>query len=288
MKIAIIGSNGMLGDCVYNYLLDNHDFTVLGYERETLKDLYNSNIQFDYLINCAGAIPQRYNLETKEGINSMIESNILLPLRLSELKNVKRFLQIATDCSFSGNQIANHPQDCYNENSLQDGTGFYSWSKSLGEVRQKNFHHLRCSIVGREKNSNYSLLNWFLSQNGEVPAYINTLWNGISCLEFAKICEKIITENIELPHVLHVVPPDWVSKFNLLTYFREIYKKDISIKGILLPQPIDRRLSTIYPELSKKLSFKCIYNMIDEQKKFYDKISKYEKSVDIKKLYDKY
>lgn len=95
-------------------------------------------------------------------------------------------------------------------------------------------------------------MDWFLSQS-EVDGYINHLWNGITTYHFSKICQGIIREGIELPNIQHVVPRDVVNKYGLLNIIKEEYGVDIRIRPKESSEAIDRTLSTIDPELNKRI-----------------------------------
>ena len=49
----------------------------------------------------------------------------------------------------------------------------------------------------------------------------NHLWNGITTRHFGKIVSILITKNIKIPNMLHIVPSNTVNKFQLLKLFRE-------------------------------------------------------------------
>lgn len=238
MRIAVLGASGMLGSMLVKYLGPRFDVTAT--TRKEF-DALNPNWQvlegFDWIINAIGIIPQRHN-----GLALLEQVNARFPHEL-KLNTSANIIQIATDCVFSG------MKGNYTEQDFADTKENYGRSKYKGEVWKSDFYNLRCSIIGREPEGNYSLLNWFLSQaqGATVDGYFNQWWNGVTTLQFARICEGIMLKVPRLPHVQHVVPADSCSKGMLLEYFKEAFHRpDIIIKSRLTERK-DRRLGTINP-----------------------------------------
>ena len=72
-----------------------------------------------------------------------------------------KFIHYSTDCVFSG------ARGNYTEDDTPDAVDVYGLSKYLGEVVGAGALTLRTSIIGHELSSSRSLLNWFLSQEGQ-------------------------------------------------------------------------------------------------------------------------
>ena len=112
------------------------------------------------------------------------------------------------------------------ENSNHDAVDDYGKTKSLGEIKYKNFYNLRCSIIGRELFNKYSLLEWFLNcKDKEINGFTNHKWNGITTFAYAKIVRSIIVENIDIPNSLHIIPSDIITKYELLQIFKKRLKR---------------------------------------------------------------
>ena len=262
MNICILGSNGMLGSQVLSLFNGKKEFKVNASYRnkEVLKnkffsslsntnffqfDLTNTqnflNDNFDVIINCIGHVKPRF---VQNDFNS-INANILLPHflmgYLKKNKNTKIY-QIATDCVYSG--LTN---SSYNEDSSHDALDEYGKTKSLGEINYNNFFNIRCSIIGKEISSHYSLLDWFLNvKEPEINGFNNHKWNGITTLAFAKIVYGILINEIDIPNSIHVLPKDVVTKYDLLEIFKKTFNKNIKIKNFLAPTAINRVLTTKY------------------------------------------
>jgi dTDP-4-dehydrorhamnose reductase len=104
--------------------------------------------------------------------------------------------------------------------------------------------------------SHLSLLDWFLQnkQNSEVTGYTNHMWNGVTTLSFAKICDGIFKNDVALPHVQHIIPNGKCTKFELLKMFAEFFGRgDILIKPCSASSALDRSLTSTNPELNSKL-----------------------------------
>ena len=218
MKVLILGSQGMLGSAVLNYLTDKGVDLVAPIDTYDEQKILTGTLQmikfseFDYIINCIGIIGHKLKT-TREAV--MV--NCILPYSLAEQAPKAKIIQIATDCVFSGRE--GH----YMEDNEHDASDVYGKTKSLGEVQAKNFYNIRTSIVGRDRHSKVSLLEWFLSQpkNAKINGYKNHMWNGITTLHFAKLCYAIMNWKGKIPNNFHFTPVDVMNKYKLLKIFAE-------------------------------------------------------------------
>ncbi len=268
-KILILGVTGMLGSMVYKYISKTNNHTVHKTIRKKNEGgdehyfsvenfLHNVNdfsyvLDFDYIINCIGLIKPYCKDNDPEGVYNAIKVNALFPhglARFCKNSNVK-IIQIATDCVYSG------IKGNYDEDSPPDPIDVYGKTKSLGEVFEGNFLNIRCSIIGPELKNKKSLLEWFLSQkdNAQIQGYSNHKWNGVTTLQFARLCLKIIdnnnfTEFVKNSYLYHFVPNNPISKYELLKLFQEVFKKDITIASVKNVDLIDRTLTTKYPSFT--------------------------------------
>ena len=107
--------------------------------------------------------------------------------------------------------------------------------------------NIRSSIIGEETKNKRSLLEWVRSnKNGQINGFENYYWNGVTCLEMAKIIDEIIVKDIFWEGIRHVYSPRKVSKYELVSLISKYYKLDIKIKKQFLEEKIDRTLSSIY------------------------------------------
>lgn len=239
-RIAVTGADGMLGSVVTQILQNEKDFEVIPLTRKEwdLEQAEEHDLDIflkspDYVVNCAGIIKPKLN-----SIEGAIKVNSLFPHMLAKYEVPT--IQIATDCVYDGRVGA------YTESSPFSPNDAYGMTKWLGEVQGEAMYHLRCSIIG-PKQGNPSLLEWFLSQKGEVKGFSNHMWNGITTLAFAKICRGIIRENMPLRDMQHIVPESSVSKYHLLYLIQKEYgKDDVTLIPKAAEESINRTLETDY------------------------------------------
>ncbi len=159
-------------------------------------------------------------------------------------------VQIATDCVYSG------AAGNYDESALHDATDVYGKTKSLGEVPWPNMTHLRCSIIGPERNRSTSLWEWVLGQprGKTITGYTDHFWNGITTHAFARICLGIVRTDWREAGTVHLVPADAVSKSQLVASIAHHNgRSDIAIADGPGPTAIDRTISTLHPEVNTRL-----------------------------------
>lgn len=292
-EVLILGATGMLGAEVLKSFQEESKFKIYASYRKKkyLKYLKNKNttfFQFDVeklnilkkfnkknliIINCIGIIKPFINESVSKTILSAINVNSFFPYFLKEtFLNSKKnniIYQIATDCVYSGNK------GNYNENSAHDCTDIYGKTKSLGEVKNKNFYNLRCSIIGPEIKNKVSLLEWFKSQKkgSELTGFGNHYWNGLTTKAFSIALKSIIINKTKIPHNLHLVPMNRISKYNLLVKFKKKYSRfDLKIKKINHSSKINRTLSTNNKKINKIIWKKSKYRNIPTIEKMINEI----------------
>ena len=114
-KVLVLGSTGMIGHQVFNYLTVNSVFELYNVSfRKKLQDdsflldarsedtlvKYIESISPNYIINCVGVLINGSNRDPENAIFL----NSYLPHRLSRLADVinAKLIHISTDCVFSG------------------------------------------------------------------------------------------------------------------------------------------------------------------------------------------
>jgi len=299
VNILVLGISGMLGSMVFDYLSKNKNFNVYGtvrntkyqknriflfdaYEISQLEDKTILNLNIEYVINCIGITKPFSKDDDPRGVVRAIRINADFPWELAKYakNHNKKVIQIGTDCVFSGKKGP------YNENSKHDPLDVYGKSKSLGEVFDGTTLIIRDSIIGPEfKKETTFLLEWFLNQQegGTISGWEHHTWNGITTLQFAQICEKIIETNsfdrlIGISHIHHFLPNSIVNKFELMNIFNEIFDKKLKINHVNKPdEKVDRTLSSNFDDLSKLFDKSDIKTALTE-------LSDYIKKSDIYKL----
>lgn len=252
MRVLVIGVTGMLGSAVFKMFSLDPQFDVWGTLRSKSglghfplpshsRLLFNidvldhdslisviDKVRPDVVINCVGLIKQ---LSDAKDPLSALPINAMFPHRLAKLCKLAgaRMIHVSTDCVFSGQT------GMYKESDVSDAEDLYGKSKYIGELNDlPHAITLRTSIIGHEQGSHYALVDWFLSQSGEVNGYSKAIFSGLPTIELARVMRDYVVSAPELSGLYHVsVEP--IDKLSLLQLVADVYEKDIQIKE-------DRRL----------------------------------------------
>lgn len=266
-----MGINGMLGSMLFNYFNKQENYEVFGTffgtnpfpEKENLTHFDASSQVEDqikiiagrfhpvYIINCIGIIKPWCRDDDPVGVKNAIVVNALFPHLLAEAfalhSPAARILTIATDCVYSGSK------GNYTETDPHDPLDVYGKTKSLGETRLPNTLNIRTSIIGPELTGKKSLLEWFLSNpdGSTVHGFTHHRWNGVTTLQFARLCDRIMSENLfdswrKINHVVHWVENESVNKYELLLIFNEVFERKINIIPVDdAGESVDRTLKSV-------------------------------------------
>lgn len=233
--VVVLGTLGMAGHIMTEYLKNTGEYKVLGVAREpglgvsAVLDVLNfdqlevflKESKADVVINCIGVLVSASNSD----ISRAILINSYLPHLLANLADQLSFklVHISTDCVFSGKEGA------YTENSFRDGDDNYARTKALGEVAGDHHLTIRTSIIGPElKSTGTGLMDWFFKQSGEISGYSKAYWSGVTTLELAKATHHIIQQDIA--GLLQLCPQSKISKFELLGIFNKVWNRECVIK----------------------------------------------------------
>lgn len=259
-KILILGNNGMLGNTVFKYFSTKKNYLITTISekwdslsfKQKLKDT-NSN----FIINCIGIIPQR-----KPSVSEYQKVNVDLPIFLETLG--KKIIHPSTDCEFSG-KILNELK--YKKTDKRDACDDYGKSKAdisiLIENNFKNTKIIRTSIIGHEINSHIAFLDWFLNSSTQVNGYTNHYWNGVTTLEWAKLCEELIENWDTFPILNQYGTKKNISKYDILKIIKNVYKKDVNILKFEAPENSNKCLESdieITPLEEQLKELKTFYN----------------------------
>lgn len=248
MRVLILGVTGMLGNILYDSFQNNKLFDVWG----TLRNINGLNyfplnarqrlipnidilnhddlirvfekVQPQIVVNCIGLIKQLYCANDPLVV---LPVNSMFPHRLAKLCALShaRLIHISTDCVFSG-----RGEGDYLESDLSDAEDLYGKSKFIGEVIDSSHAiTLRTSIIGHELNSQYALVDWFLSQDGPVKGYAQAIYSGLPTRELSEVIQNYVIPNQKLSGLYHVASSP-ISKFNLLKLIADVYNKKIIIE----------------------------------------------------------
>lgn len=245
MRILVIGASGMIGSTVFRVLSEKKEYETFGTIRNSnIKQFFSAldnesliegvnlehdeklvqvmeKIKPDVVINCAGITK---HMPDSDKPLLALPLNTLLPHRLAELCKIveARLIHVSTDCVFSGKKGA------YIESDYTDASDFYGKSKALGEVHEGHAITLRTSTIGHELQSQYGLLDWFLSQEILCNGYTRAIFSGLPTVIFSQIIRDVIIPHKELSGLYHVAAKP-IAKFELLKLIANIYGKTIDV-----------------------------------------------------------
>ena len=256
----IIGVAGMLGHSVFRVFSEDPRFEVWGTARDYGEralfadadhgrlvvglDVLNhdavveafNKIRPELVINCVGLVKQ---LAISADPLNALPINAILPHRLAQLCDLARarLIHVSTDCVFSGRSGR------YRESDISDAVDLYGKSKFIGELHQlPHAVTLRTSLIGHELVSKRGLVDWFLSQQGQVKGYSHAIFSGLPSVELARVMRDFVLPHPELSGVYHVSAKP-IAKLDLLQLIAELYGKKI----VIVPDAevtIDRSLNS--------------------------------------------
>lgn len=231
MRVLILGGDGMLGHEMLLAWRARHDVHVTlrldasAYDSYGLYDRERSHPGVDVrriedvlgvvagcrpqaVVNAVGIVKQRAS--GKESIPSL-EVNALFPHRLAQLCQAAgaRLVHLSTDCVFTG------AKGRYTEQDVADAQDLYGRSKLLGEVGDPGCLTLRTSIIGLELARRKSLIEWYLSQRGQIRGFRRAIYSGLTTMEMSRAIEHFLVREPDLSGTWHLAA-DPISKYDLL------------------------------------------------------------------------
>ena len=266
-NVWVLGGNGMLGSRVASELskqeINFSQISRVSYGDRNLGNSYGEDLEImktlektfgkpTHIINAVGVVKPRIDETKSDSVLNAIQVNSQFPRNIGSYCEADEvhLIQIATDCVYSGIKGG------YIEKDLHDPTDVYGKTKSLGEFSSKWISLIRCSIIGREGENKYSLVEWVNSQtaNASVNGFTNHNWNGVTTKVFGMVSAGIIRNKLAPVGGVHLIPKDKVSKFELVNLIKnELGRDDIEVKEFEASVVIDRTLSTELLELNSHL-----------------------------------
>jgi len=247
MRILVFGITGMLGHVLWLKLQQTHntfgtvrrpkeELRALGplFEKDNNHIIDNVNAddecaidkavalaEPDIVINCVGIIKQ---VPAAHDPVISIRINSLFPHILAKKCRDRgvRLIHISTDCVFSGKK------GLYRETDIPDAEDIYGKTKYLGEVQGSHCLTIRTSLIGREIRGKRNLLEWFLTQRGQIRGYKRAIFSGLTTYVFAGIVKEIVEKYPELSGIYHIASSP-VNKYELLVRLKDVYQKDIDV-----------------------------------------------------------
>jgi dTDP-4-dehydrorhamnose reductase len=233
MRLLIFGVSGMLGHKLYQVAKEEGHVTYgsMRQGREAFlrfgifddKDILDhidvrveSDVQHaiaktkpELVVNCAGIIKSL----AKDELDT-ITVNSIFPHRLGRICALARskLIQVSTDCVFSG------AQGHYSEDSIPDPVDLYGRTKLLGEVTYNNHLTVRTSMIGRELGTRRNLIEWFLSQSGEVRGFTRAIFSGLATRALSRVILDLGSRDVG--GLIHVASEP-ICKYELLRQVKD-------------------------------------------------------------------
>lgn len=241
MRIAVLGSGGMLGKAILNacaiqnvacWPYEHNDFDIAD------ASTYATFDDCDVVINCVGVIPNRFS-GAPSGV--MVAANALGPHVLAAVCG-KPIIHVSTDCVFSG--IYDEP---YPITFNPDPIDLYGRTKLVGEVKADNVLNVRTSFIGFD----HGLLHWLcsFSDYSTLDGWEYAWWSGSTVWAVAAELVKL-AGNFPGGGIAHLATAQPVSKLNVLLYLKAVLDLKVQIRPVMRPI-IDRSLepTIILPDL---------------------------------------
>lgn len=252
LKILMLGSKGMAGHMLSQYLKENTDWEIFDSDKSTLEIsddsdwrgkmiALHSEKKFDFLINCIGVLKP----DAIKNPILAVKLNSLFPHELAQL------------CTSLRIKIVHISTDCWNDLDI------YGRSKRAGELDYPEHLTIRTSIIGPELKSNGSgLFHWFMSQEGETNGFIGHYWDGVTTLELAKNILSILKNKPESNHIMDFRTKEKLNKLELVSHIKEIFNKEITV------HPKETELMDKTNSNPDRVSEKTLKNQIEELKEW--------------------
>jgi dTDP-4-dehydrorhamnose reductase len=264
--IVVLGATGMLGYAVVEYFtrtgarviaLDRRQFDISRDPLDTLERLLPAS---GCIVNCAGVIKP---MIASTPVEDVLRVNTVFPHNLARLGERLGFqtFHVTTDCVYTGNRGG------YDESDYFDADDTYGMSKNGGDSAPAMV--LRTSIIGEERTSRRSLLEWARSQRGKrVSGYVNHRWNGVTTVHLAEVIHRILDGGLYRVGLFHIHSPEVVTKLELLTLIDRAYGLDLDIQPADAPTACDRSLTSRF-DLSTRLCTKSLREQLEEMRQFF-------------------
>ncbi len=205
--VLVIGADGMVGSVVFNYLR-NHSKAlgtsrgdsglfykyVVNRDPDSLQRLLSKLNPGALVINCVAILDLGEDDSVdKAFLLESIEINSIFPHLLAKVSASMgmRLIHISTDAVFGSNS------GYFSEDMSLSPNTTYGMTKALGELSVNHAITIRCSLMGPSCGAKKGgLWNWIVNseKNATLQGYANNHWNGVTTLQFARICNALLDQ----------------------------------------------------------------------------------------------
>lgn len=257
-NILVLGADGLVGHTVFNYLYKKNPTTTFGTTRKNKENRKNiflftaDNCESDYqkihtalksvayIINCIGSTKQE-NISPED-----VFVNADFPHYLEKITKVQNtsLIHISTDAVFSPTEKV------VTENTIPSPVREYGIAKHNGETTAENALTVRSSFIGFYKEKKMGLLEWLQHTNDKcVKGYSDQIWSGCTTLQFAELCNALITKNYfyllrSKKNVFHFTPLK-ATKYEILQSTVDLLKLKVRIEKTT-STPVTRVLKSLF------------------------------------------
>jgi dTDP-4-dehydrorhamnose reductase len=221
-------------------------------ERDAPERLLDGGIEF--VVNCAGALVAEIDAADPASVKRAEEVNARLPHALAQAgaDSGARLVHISTDAVFRTDAGRSFEDD---DQFAQD---VYGLTKRRGEPDAPNALTLRCSFVGPDPERGRGLLEWVLAQFGDVPGYVDQLWNGLVSTQVAAVCAGLAECDLferarHEGRIHHIFEDPPLTKHDLVAVIAKLFRLDVSVVPTESGHPSTRLLATRHQTLAKYL-----------------------------------
>ena len=249
MRVTVLGASGMLGHVVARFLAE------AGHAVRCPEPRFSAESPDEFLAALESTRPEAVvnaiGIRGGSPAQALTETHVhLVAQALHRLGTGVRFIQASTDGIFRPDQPARRTGES------GDATDDYGRSKCETErlVIAAGGCVIRCSILGPELKTPKSLMGWLLSQHGPVRGFVDHWWNGITTLQWARVCQGLLEAHAPEPVRQ---PGFWPSipKSEVLRLIAEAWDRPLEIRPESAPQPVVRTLvpDIVCPPLGMQL-----------------------------------
>ena len=165
---------------------------------------------FDCVVNCIGITKHD---RASSDLEALYGANLALPIFLAKLCENRStlFVQISTDCVFSGHQGG------YTDHCAPDATDDYGLSKALAESSLKRDSVvIRTSTVGFHPYRREGLFDWFVTNESDhCYGFTNAIYSGLTTTFFAADLFNFMATNTLDRGLVNMAGPR-INKYELL------------------------------------------------------------------------